>query len=510
MTRIILILGILATVLQAGDGLPRIALVDIATMNITPAETRQVAHATRLALVQAGIFRLITEEEMLDAFLVKGESSPPACFSESCHANNANILGADILAFIQVFRQGNAIHISVLLRKGVSGKLIERKQYSRICVDDADLTGLARSAIAQTLGVGPAQELGISLDSTAIHPGTTKWIGGAVIVGAGFALAGFINGGGFLQKDNNSLDSGFSYNRDGTYNLSGIQGFFFGSRLPHSRIRALGGSGVSLTGGNGTEQLNPAGVAGLQHSQVSFSTATLPAGSGEQFTTTWSAPYGQGMWWTHGIRFEGDDLASEFSFSSGLAVDFSLLSNWLTGIIGGVRVKAFSMQAGAAGEGLARSTGNGIGGGFDLGLQWQIWNGPRLGIYGEDLWSQVKYHNTLTGRTYYEGLPTTLTLGTSWESPTNTLLSLDLRKGVLRGQKDRLMIGMEQRILEVLQVRGGCYQVLGTPTRMWSLGAGAKASSHSMSLEINLAIEMASQPYDVLAQKRILSMMLEF
>ncbi|HSQ42029.1 MAG TPA: hypothetical protein VLM37_07110 [Fibrobacteraceae bacterium] len=511
MRRLLLWLCIVLLALEASsaESLPRLALVDVVGQNLAPSEVRQVEEGLRLGAEQSRLFRVLTTEEEEDRFQKAGEDAPFSCLTERCHRQNAVILGVDLLASAQIFRRADRVHLALTLRSGKTGAVVDHFQVSSLCTQPGDLVALARAAVSQSLGVPYQAPLQYTQDSLVLSPGS-RWMGGALLVGAGFALTGFLQGGHFLQSDDNDLDSGFSYNRDGSYSLSGIQGFFFGSRFPSARVRGMGGAGVALTGADGAGLLNPAGLGGLQQSEINLSTAPLPAGAGQQVLASWSAPARQGLWWSHAVRYEGDDLASEFAFSTALAWDCSLLSSWFSGVQGGLRLQALSLQVGEAGDGEARSTGNGIGGAIDVGLQWQIWNGPRLGLHVENLWSNIRYHNTLTGDHYYEDLPISMTFGTSWETPWNTTLALDLRKAVLVDQSDRIMLGLEQKLFDVLFLRGGWYQVMGSDMGLWSLGAGLRIQHSGLALRIAFTYENGPEPYNTLASQQIFSMGLEF
>jgi hypothetical protein len=168
------------------------------------------------------------------------------------------------------------------------------------------------------------------------------------------------------------------------------------------------------------------------------------------------------------------------------------------------------VQVGQEGQGKGRSTGQGLGGGFDLGFQWQIWDGPRLGLVIVDPFTMVRYSNTLTNRRYNETLPTRLILGSAWETPWHTLLAADLNKSSMVDQYDHLRFGIEQRIFEFLSLRAGLHQVLGTPIRTWSLGGGVQAEAQEMHFQIHYAYESGSQPYDLLAGEQIFTLSLEF
>jgi len=493
--------------------LPVAALVETTSMNVSAKQLALTTLATRFALQQTGLFRVLSVEEVDERFAQVGEDQPATCLTERCHRKNAAILKADVLAIAKVSEQNSRIHIQLIIRQGATGAMIGSIQLSLPDSQRLELERLSRSTVKIFFGLDSLQnpllrQLDVQKDSLELSPRDSQWASGLLLLATAFTGAGFTLGGQFLHSDKNTLADGFS-SQDTGYSLSGIPGFF-GLPSPHARARALSGAGVAAGGESGQGLPNPAGLCGRQNQELSFSTLKLPANSGSQFLAQWSSPLRTGTWWAQEILFSGDDLASEMTFTSSFAWDFALLSSWMTGIEGGVSLKGLVVQVGQGGEGLARSTGSGVGASADLGLQWQAWNGPRFGMLLKDLSSRVSYRNTLTNRTYHEGLPTTLTMGTSWMTPWNTQLNLDLQKAVLIDQYDQLRLGVEQNLFNTIALRVGLRQVMGTDIRTWSLGGGISASLQNLRFQINVAYESGVRPYDVLAASQIFSLALEF
>jgi len=497
-------------IVVAQTNLPRIALIETINVNASPTQVSEASMAIRFAIEETGLFRNLTAEEIHAAYMAQGETAPPTCLTLSCQQDIAQTLDAQVLAgFTLRYIQGQP-HLEFFLRSASSGDIISSIQVSARPNHPVNLVSLARVAVGRTLGVSLEDStLGIQQDPPAPSSAPARWVTGSMATSIGLVAAAWLQGR-FMTQDNNTLDSGFTENHDGSYLLSGVPGFFFGTRAPDARTRALGGAGVALDARNGFNGLNPAGLVNLEHQEARVSTAALPSGAGQQLLARWSAPYRPGIAWSQSARYEGDGLASELAAQSALGVDFSLLSPWLVGLEGGLQIKGLSLQVGEEGTGRARSTGFGLGTSIDVGLQWQLWNGPRAGVLVENAWSYVYYKNTLTNRSYREDLPATLAFGTSWEAPTHTLIALDLRKAILPGQRDHLLVGLEQNLFGFADLRGGLRKPLGTEVYLWSLGAGIVAHHEDLVFHLDIAYETSPEPYAALASHQILSMALEF
>lgn len=495
----------------AATSQPILAILDAEGINTTPNQIQEAERAARLTLQQTQLFRVLTPEEIQERTNIAGEDHPATCLTQRCYRQNAEMLGSNILATLHLFNQGERLQCQFALINGEDGAEIESIQYSE-SLDHASVTGLVRHTIQGLLGMDTLQtlsEISIHRDSLALSPRYSHWAAGALVVASGFAVAAYALADRFQLHDGNSTSSGFTYSNDSLYPLSGIQGFFSDPRA-NARLRALSGAGIALAGEQGEGLMNPAGLAGIEQQQVSLSTAKLPAGAGSQFEATWESPFKPGTWWGEQISFSGDDLASEMIFTTRFAWDFSLLSSWMTGIEGGINVKGLVAQVGQGGTGEARSTGSGMGAAVDVGMQWQIWNGPRMGIFIENPWSAVYYSNTLTNKSYREDLATTMTIGSSWQTPWNTILALDLKKAILVDQHDHLMFGLEQNLFDVLTLRAGMHDVLGEDLLTWSLGASVKAKVQDMNFEISFAYEDGNKPYDLLTASQIFTINLKF
>jgi len=103
-----------------------------------------------------------------------------------------------------------------------------------------------------------------------------------------------------------------------------------------------------------------------------------------------------------------------------------------------------------------------------------------------------------------------MTIGSSWQTPWNTILALDLKKAILVDQHDHLMFGLEQNLFDVLTLRAGMHDVLGEDLLTWSLGASVKAKVQDMNFEISFAYEDGNKPYDLLTASQIFTINLKF
>lgn len=490
---------------------PVIALLETHGLNVTPDQQRIAGQAARFELQRTGLFRVLTLEEMQERFQQTGENFSSSCLTSLCFQSNARHLDADALLTLRLIAESGRLRCLVSLRDGKTGKEIESIQLSIPDRPDQDFSKLVRASVADLFGTETRfdrQHLQVTQDTLHLSAKSTHWASGSLLLLSGFALAGYLVADKYLQHDGNSQQGGFFYH-DTSAPLSGIPGFF-ASPSANARSRGMSGAGVSLHGAQGRGMANPAGLCGSSQQELTFSTAKLPGGSGSQFQASWSSPFRPGIWWSQEASMVGDELASEMVFKTSMAWDFSMLSAWMSGIQGGITAKGLIVQVGQDGEGKARSTGQGLGGGMDFGLQWQIWNGPRLGLLLQDPFSRVRYSNTLTNRRYTEDLPVRLTWGTSWETSWHTVLALDLTKATMVDQRDHLRMGLEQQVFEFLALRAGLHQVLGTSIRTWSLGGGIRAKGEDLHFQIHFAYESGTQPYNLLAGEQIFTLALEF
>lgn len=490
---------------------PTIALLEVHSLNVSPDVQRIAGQSARFELEKTGLFRVLTLEEMQERFQQTGENLSSSCLTRFCFQSNASLLKADVLLTIRLLSQEGRIRCLISLRSGATGEEVEHIQLSIPETGTQDISKLVRVGVADLLGTETRidrKRIMVQVDTLQGDPRYSHWASGALLFLSGFATAGYFVADKFLQHDANTQRGGFYY-VDTTIALSGIPGFF---ALPpaNARYRAMSGAGVSLNGSAGKGMTNPAGLCGSGQQELTFSTARLPAESGSQFQATWSSPFRPGIWWSQEASMAGDELASEMIFKTTLAWDFSMLSAWMTGIQGGLSLKGLVVQAGQGGEGMARSTGQGLGGGVDLGLQWQIWDGPRLGLLLQDPFTRVRYSNTLTNRRYTEDLPLRLSLGASWETSWKTLIAADLNKASMVDQHDHFRLGFEQSLFEFLSIRAGLHQVLGTPIKTWSLGGGIRAQADHIHFQIHFAYESGPQQYSLLAGEQIFTLALEF
>jgi len=480
--------------------LQRIALFGGLDSHTKEKERQQTAMALRLGLEQTQLFRILLPEEIQESYVRKGVLPPTSCIVESCYRNYAEVVDAQLVLEYQIQTMDNHYDLILRLRNPV-GEVVESARYRAI---KGDLPLFLRTSIASFFGTTPPSPA-YAMERTELPspPSYGKWATGALGVAATYALAAWKMGDLFLIRDINKLDTGFTVQKDGSYQLSGVPGFFFSMPSPDARSRAMGRSGVAL-------HMNPAGLSRLQKPKVSFSNAKLPAEAGQQLLGQWNSPFRPGIWWGHSLRFEGDELASEMAFQTSFAMDFALISNWLHGMQGGVHLRALALQVGKGGTGKARSTGSGLGSSMDVGLQWTLWDGPRLGAQFTDILSFVSYHNTLTNSRYQEDLPTQLTLGISWLSPLGTLFAFDLDKAILEGQQDHMKVGLEQELFNALFLRAGWYKSLSSSVDLWSIGGGIRLQQGTLHMRMDLAMELGQEPYDAFAGQQILSVSVEF
>jgi hypothetical protein len=124
-------------------------------------------------------------------------------------------------------------------------------------------------------------------------------------------------------------------------------------------------------------------------------------------------------------------------------------------------------------------TGTASGFGFDLGLLYRPTPSVSFGMAFRDAiaplsWSSAGGLGTATARgDYSESLPSTLSFGTAYRPTTNAMISVDYSPATASDVADRLGIGAELQVFDVLFLRGGTMQLVnGDPDERYALGFG--------------------------------------
>ena len=486
---------------------PRMVIMPVQTRKASTQEAQILDNSMRLELQKMGLFRILNHEETAEKLQKMGVENMPRCFTDKCRKNLAQNLQINYSMVLDLAKHEEKYSLQVEVFSGQHGALLESNQYSIPIQIENSLVVLGKYALEESFGIKLPAYSPVEKVSVAQHiPQSNLWVGLASM-GTVAAVAAYKQAGIFLLKKDNRDSDGFEADYSTKHQLSAMRGFF-ASPKPHARIRALGGAGVAMNAQNGSDIINPAGLTKLNKREISFATSPLPGG-GHQMFTQWASLLHGGSWWSQQVHFEGDDLASEMSLSTNIAADLGYYSSWLVGIHGAIGIKGYFIQAGQNGVGQARSSGYGMGYGLDLSLQWELSPQTSFAMMVEDFYSDIFYHNTLTRRRYSEDLPWLLTVGAFHKPFENTGFYMDWRMGN-QGLNDRLMAGIEHNMWELLALRAGVHQVLGSHVRLLSLGAALHAKYNGLDFSVHYAWESAPQIVNFLASKQILTLNLRY
>jgi len=208
----------------------------------------------------------------------------------------------------------------------------------------------------------------------------------------------------------------------------------------------------------------------------------------------YAAPLARNFYHAQSMTYEGDDLAKEIQLKSSYATDLSLYSPYFNQVQLGLSFKAYLLQIGKECVGLDCSYGSGFGGGIDIGLQWSIENHISFAMLIQDPFSWIQYQNELTAQEYNEGIPTKFIGGVAYSFAKGFNAALDVQKGLYADQKDRVSLGLEKQLFEILWLRGGIYQIIDYHDfRIWTMGFGLKHGHKGYLFSLNYHFEYADE-----------------
>lgn len=473
--------------LPALGELPRLLVLPSHGSGLGNAELQSFDQALRLGFGATGSIRVITLEEMQEMAQRHGRETLRSCVLVSCQTRAARTTRTEFVVQAELRNQGTFWSLDLPVRD-TSGIILAKLRLRSKGNDYQDLLNLGRLAPSYLVSQKARQDSSVFI----LQPASNQdvWLWASTATALGLAWIWFTNSwgawntppgqGGYNFQENNAAQSG-------------LQGFY-ASAAPIPRLRALGGAGSALLASPEASLLNPAALAGSHGKFVQMASSALPGGV-PQLAFVYASPLGRGLWHAQHLRYEGDALAGEFRFTSNVASDLTLYSDWLRGLRAGMAISALLVQAGAEGSGLAHSSGTGRGWSMDAGLAWNLFPGAHLSLSMRDLASAMNYHNTLTGRSYQERLAPSVTTGAAWQH-NSFLCVFDFRKGLWPDQKNRLHAGIEQIIWNIATLRGGMYRVLDGGVQTWNLGAGIKHSVAGFSLTVDYAWEIPGDNSD--------------
>lgn len=177
-----------------------------------------------------------------------------------------------------------------------------------------------------------------------------------------------------------------------------------------------------------------------------------------------------------GFLFAGDDALMENTLGVSLAATFPnprLGGNeiYFDQMSFGVTVKGRWASFGNNSDGGAnRVTGSGAGYALDFGYLLRVNRKLSFGVMLRDFFNRFNWNSSVSGE-YSEKIPATARLGIAYQLDGITVAA-DLRKNLHDDTANRVYFGVEKTVLDLLVLRGGFSNNLGTDdlNRRWSFG----------------------------------------
>lgn len=485
MKALILIL-LLSTILWAKP--TQLLLLKPSIQGLNHQEVNTLYKSMQMVFNQQEFFDVLSSDEVLYGYQKLGFMRPPHCFDDLCFLNAGQDLKQDLVIGVFGYKTGNRMTLDVRLY-GVKEKSILWKQSFEFIINNPQDHIQAFQSIAQELlGYEKTRtDQYTKIKTDYVKPYTWSMISGAALVG--WMVYEF---GPWSPRAN--TDSKFESDNLQSLNLpySGMRGFY-ASRPLGARFRAMGGAGVSLVRGALSPMWNPAGIANSTGQEFQFSREVLPGEVPKQYLG-YSAPLIRNLYHSQALQYEGDGLAKEMVYYSTYATDLSLFSTYFNRVQAGVNFKGYLIEVGAECVGQDCSRGTGYGAGLDVGLQWSINSTIQFGAVLKDPVSFIQYENDYTGSRYSENLAPLFIAGVAYQFSPTFNASLDLQKSLYADQKDRISIGMEKKVFDLLWLRSGIYQISDYDEfRVWTLGFGIEESQQGYVYSINYHFEYANE-----------------
>jgi hypothetical protein len=144
------------------------------------------------------------------------------------------------------------------------------------------------------------------------------------------------------------------------------------------------------------------------------------------------------------------------------------------------------------GGGNRQVEGSALGFGLDLGLLWCLTDRTSLGLMWRDIIAPVSWqasNQAGTARGGGESIPMALTVGTAHRWHEGATMSVSLDRSLHSDSADRISMGFENRLWELIFVRAGYgQQITADPDRLYALGLGVE---HDFGTTWNMSFDFA-------------------
>lgn len=268
--------------------------------------------------------------------------------------------------------------------------------------------------------------------------------------------------------------------------LSGIPGAFVDVGYG-ARPVAMGSAYVGLADGPFSIQWNPAGMAHHDSTKIAFSYIDQ-MGLFEYQHLAGSYPFGDNYGIGLAAVSTGNEAYRELTVEAGIAGSYRA---WTVGL--GIKYRNASygnntlspdnyavFEPNEIEKGISNQvSGSANGFGLDLGVMYRPDPRVSVGLRVRDLiapmqWnSEVENPNLEARGSYVENIPTEVALGTAYFVRENVVITTDYVPALLDGTVNKIRVGGEATLLEVISLRGGIEQRINDRSdEKYSLGFG--------------------------------------
>ncbi len=197
--------------------------------------------------------------------------------------------------------------------------------------------------------------------------------------------------------------------------------------------------------------------------------------------------------WGAGFAFlsSGDDVLREntFYFSGGMRLHrlHPMLKQLSAGLTFKFRTSSFGNNADG---GVDRIQGSASGYAIDLGLRYKVSQRWTMGALFRDCMNSMNYNNETLDSKYDESVPSTMLLGVAYLAHENVIFTLDWDVAQYGDVKDKVLMGGEWKIFNMIYLRGGVSQNMDIdPYRKINFGAGVQYFTKSMGFRFDFAYQ---------------------
>ena len=242
-----------------------------------------------------------------------------------------------------------------------------------------------------------------------------------------------------------------------------------------TRPTGMGGAFVGLADDHNAVMWNPAGMLNVSGNGVSFMWAKQMG-----FVPYNYLSYSRDLGENHRIGgaaiYSGDDVLSETTALVSYAASLYRLGKIFSGVSLGLNAKLRWASFGNNEDGDPdRITGDAFGYGFDLGAMVRLTDRMSMGLLYRDILNDIAWNSSNSvgySNEYSESVPNELTIGVSYKPTSAAVVVMDLRKSLHHDVEDRLIIGAEQQVFNLLKLRAGWGQNIGAEYRNEDLAFG--------------------------------------